>query len=772
MAEVVNIASLRIDTTEVIKESAKLKKEIDSLKKTQKELDVSTTEGAEAFAASEIQIKNLSKSYRDNQQFAAALESANEDLTKTIQTEGKSTQELYDSRSQLQKIAKNLKGDTEDEAELREKLNTAIDAQTEALRGQSAEYIQGKDRIGEYTDGINRSDLSIQSLIKNSKEAGGANELFAKSAKSAVAGLLNMTKAALAFILTPVGAALAIIAGAFLLIKNAMNRSEESTNKLKKAFAAFEGILQFVLKALEPLGKFLIDYIVWYLDKVQKAVFAVGDAFAWLLDKLGFDDAAEGIRDFKKEIEETVKVSQELADAEAKLTQARREARLVQLEYQKDAEKLRQFRDDETNSIADRIKANEELGQVLKRQLNDELSLAQTALEVANKRIELEGETEEALNAKYEALTEIADIEERITGQESEQLMNRMQLEKEAIELRETQKQQEIEREKEQTEKLKEEHLQRLADIKEKHDAELDLLRQKQEKEKEIRDIAAEIEAQDEAEIQEALALDAQNKFELKMMQYENEYQAQLAQLERDKQAELRYAEAIGADTTLINDKYAKYQKQIQEQLDADRLSSSKELFDNVTQLLGENTAAGKLAGMASATINTYQGITEVWKAPSVLPEPFNTASKIAASATTLASGLSAVRKISGVNAKFADGDILQGRSHAQGGIPFLLNGVPGFEAEGGEAIINKRSTSMFAPLLSAINVAGGGKKFAAGSILGSATSINTSAIIDYDLLATNIAQANQSLNLSVSVSEINEVNSNVSVIENLANLG
>lgn len=36
------------------------------------------------------------------------------------------------------------------------------------------------------------------------------------------------------------------------------------------------------------------------------------------------------------------------------------------------------------------------------------------------------------------------------------------------------------------------------------------------------------------------------------------------------------------------------------------------------------------------------------------------------------------------------------------------MGGIP-IEAEGGEAIINKRSTSMFTPLLSAINQAGGG---------------------------------------------------------------
>ena len=71
-------------------------------------------------------------------------------------------------------------------------------------------------------------------------------------------------------------------------------------------------------------------------------------------------------------------------------------------------------------------------------------------------------------------------------------------------------------------------------------------------------------------------------------------------------------------------------------------------------------------------------------------------------------------------NQQFADGGVLSGPSHAAGGVPVSVGGVGMVEAEGGEAIINKRSTSMFKPLLSAINQAGGGVKFENGGLLGS----------------------------------------------------
>lgn len=83
-----------------------------------------------------------------------------------------------------------------------------------------------------------------------------------------------------------------------------------------------------------------------------------------------------------------------------------------------------------------------------------------------------------------------------------------------------------------------------------------------------------------------------------------------------------------------------------------ERMQAYGAMFGNIAQLLGEHTAAGKAAAIAQATINTWQGVTEVWKAPAVLPEPFNTASKVLATATTVASGLKAVGVIKSTKAK------------------------------------------------------------------------------------------------------------------------
>tara|TARA_R110000751_G_scaffold18012_1_gene54961 strand:- start:1206 stop:3152 length:1947 start_codon:yes stop_codon:yes gene_type:complete len=74
-----------------------------------------------------------------------------------------------------------------------------------------------------------------------------------------------------------------------------------------------------------------------------------------------------------------------------------------------------------------------------------------------------------------------------------------------------------------------------------------------------------------------------------------------------------------------------------------------------------------------------------------------------------------------GVVEEFANGGMVQGASHANGGVKFAVGGRVN-ELEGGEAVINKRSTAMFKDQLSSMNQAGGGVKFADGGLLNSPT--------------------------------------------------
>ena len=65
-----------------------------------------------------------------------------------------------------------------------------------------------------------------------------------------------------------------------------------------------------------------------------------------------------------------------------------------------------------------------------------------------------------------------------------------------------------------------------------------------------------------------------------------------------------------------------------------------------MSQLLGENSKAGKAAAIAQAIINSYLGFTEVLKTPTTLPEPFGSIQKAISAAGILASGLKTVKQI------------------------------------------------------------------------------------------------------------------------------
>ncbi len=140
---------------------------------------------------------------------------------------------------------------------------------------------------------------------------------------------------------------------------------------------------------------------------------------------------------------------------------------------------------------------------------------------------------------------------------------------------------------------------------------------------------------------------------------------------------------------------------------------ASVELFANglsvIASLTEEGSQQQRVIASAAALVQTYLAAQSAYASQMSIITPDAPIRAAAAASIAVAAGLGNVAKINGV--KFEDGGILNGASHANGGIPFTVAGRGGFEAEGGEAIINKRSTSMFTPLLSAINEAGGGNR-------------------------------------------------------------
>lgn len=298
--------------------------------------------------------------------------------------------------------------------------------------------------VGNYQNAIisaaSGGNAFAQSLLMTA-----SSETTATGSTKALTGAINQAGTALkALLANPVVLVISAIVGVVTLLSQAFKRNEENGNKLNVLFQKLSSAFQLLLKAIEPVSTFLVDVFI-------SAMEGLGNVVTWVIDKLGdlagflgFDKASEGIKGVSNQMREMSKNAEDLAKAEARLAKEEREAEKIRLDYQKQAEDLRQLRDDESKSIEERIKANERLGHVLDEQANRELEIAKLAVTSAQARINIYGETTENLDALAQAQTRVSEIEERINSQRSEQLANLNSLRKESIELQKQQRETEL----------------------------------------------------------------------------------------------------------------------------------------------------------------------------------------------------------------------------------------------------------------------------------------------------------------------------------------
>ena len=166
---------------------------------------------------------------------------------------------------------------------------------------------------------------------------------------------------------------------------------------------------------------------------------------------------------------------------------------------------------------------------------------------------------------------------------------------------------------------------------------------------------------------------------------------------------------------------------------------------------------------ITQAVINTAKAVTSALNT-----QPFLPAGLIMAGIAT-AQGAAQIKMIK--SQKFAKGGILNGPSHAQGGIQMFSKGGAFFgEAEGGEAIMTKgvMANPALASMASAINVAGGGVPFFAnGGVLDPIQSATPT-----DRAADIIASGMKSRQPVLVVEQLRERENSVDVIESLRTIG
>jgi hypothetical protein len=276
--------------------------------------------------------------------------------------------------------------------------------------------------------------------------------------------------------------------------------------------------------------------------------------------------------------------------------------RLIE-QYDLEAESQRQIRDDVSLSIEERIKANEELGKVLKEQAEEEKKQIGIRQEALREQIRLEGESHELSQQLYDLETELLAIDAKVAGFKSEQLTNEVALKQELNDLDNT-------------------ALQGLNE----------------------RLIA-------EAQFNADLEVNALARVEAKRTALKLEQDLELARLQQviDNSAAGTQARA-DAEAEFLAKKQGFTQAGIQldiEEAEAKKanLAAVGNALGNLSSVLGEETAAGKATAIAATTISTYQSAQDSYKSLSGIPI-IGPALGFAAAAAAIVGGLAQIKKI------------------------------------------------------------------------------------------------------------------------------
>jgi len=220
----------------------------------------------------------------------------------------------------------------------------------------------------------------------------------------------------------------------------------------------FKNIFENPVESLKNFGKLIQENIIERFNSAIEVAGFMADALKKLFEG-DFEGALGSVKEAGKEmidvftgVDDTVGKVGELADAAAKYAsetwnaaealQAQENAakRAVAIQaglveqYDRQAEKLRQIRDNDLISIDERIKANEDLGKVLEKQEQAMLAQANLQVQAAQNQYNLNKTIENEV-ALIDARNNVKAVEAQIEGFRSEQIANRISLEKESLDL-------------------------------------------------------------------------------------------------------------------------------------------------------------------------------------------------------------------------------------------------------------------------------------------------------------------------------------------------
>jgi hypothetical protein len=288
---------------------------------------------------------------------------------------------------------------------------------------------------------------------------------------------------------------------------------------------------------------------------------------------------------------------------EKNLGRLQRAYQRIATEAEIEAEKTRQRRDDENVSIQDRIKANQELAVVLEKNKQKEIAAQESIIAHMQKELSIKKRNAELSNRIEEEKLKLFEIENKYTGQLSEQLSNINGLRNEEFGILKT-----------------------TADAKQE---------------------VYKMEVETNAELERNDVKRLQMQIDNVDLVYNKKVEALDKELALAKEGTARYAE-IQAERMVVDAEYTNNKKKLSKDLamaekaqQYAQLDATKTFLAGAQALFKENSKAAVAASIGQAVIDTYVAANKVLSDP-LVPFPFN----IVAAAGMVATGLANVKKI------------------------------------------------------------------------------------------------------------------------------
>lgn len=708
----------------------------------------------------EKEVDALTRKISDLQIATANLQKQNNELIKA----GKQNSQEYVENTR--QIELNKQKITEATATRKGLIQTLVAEENsiKSLRVRNAELIKQRDllntsteegriKIAQINAELDKNNATIKENVSAQEKqrlgVGGYVEALDKLVPglgATVKGIQDATKAALLFIATPLGLVIAALGAAIFALTSYFKGSEEGQNRLNKIIAVGSAIFEQFMNIVEDVGETIyeaftnpqqaakdllnflqaqfVNRIVGIIDLIPNLAKAVEQVFKGNFAEagkiavdavakvgLGIENATEKFSDFIDSTTELVNKGiengQRLAEFQAKIDKDSRKLLVDREKTSLEVSKLRaealKFEGDERKKILLEAIALEET--LSKREV--EL----TKLRLANAELlrDANGDDKEALDA-------VAQARAAVFAAEATAFSNTLRFRKEIAAIDEATAKEQAKLLEEANAMVDKAHQEELARIEREKQAILELQELRLEEEI-LRALTIEERVNKEIELEQfkTLALlENQNLLESERQLIIEKGQANINAI-IVKGTQDRAKKELEAEKKLADEK-----KKLQQQERQGREASADAAISLAREVFGKN----KAVAAAEVVVNTIRGVTRAL-ADYIFPYSVIVAGIVGAlgavqiakiAGVQFAKGGLLIRKLArgGIT---RTGGVLRGPLHRDGGIPFTVGGRPGFEAEGGEAIINRRSTSMFRKELSAINQAGGGVAFKRGGI-------------------------------------------------------